>query len=139
MNAAILEIARQFAPPPTNLQIGRIEDDYGKTEHAALFIDHHDPEAVDQEELDYYSDVWFHLDTRSLLFYMYPVLRAVAEGKADQFVDYYFSCFQIWWPVIRKELSDEQVMEVHRALRDLFEQHPDVTDWEELALTGFMD
>lgn len=139
MNPAILEISRQFAPPPTDLQAGRVADDYGKTDHAALFIDHHDPAAVTQEELEYYLDVWYYLDTRSLLFYLYPVLRAVAAGKGDNFADYYFRNVSIWWPLIKKDLSDQQIMEVHRALRDLFEHYPDAIDWEELALTGFMD
>lgn len=114
----------------TSLQAGRVADDYGREENATLEVTTDDPAGVTQEELDFYSDVWPHLDVDSLFFYLFPVLRALAEGKAELFIDPYFNSLATWWPIIHEWLTEPEIREVRRALRLLYEHGDSQADWD---------
>lgn len=83
-----MKLSMRHAPPLIDLaHAARM--DWSRTGGTALETSHLVPGDVTNVDFDYYSDVFSFMDTKSLLFYLEPLVRCYADDRDLEAIDYY--------------------------------------------------
>lgn len=129
MDSDFHRIASRFAPPRINLRDGRILDDYGRDDCAAIPITHTSVDDVLEIELQYYQDVFTFLEAPDLLFYSFAILQKCKTSVDPHYLSSFFYAMDYRWPDVVNIISTEEAIMILEEIHSISVMFPDSIDW----------
>ncbi len=129
-HASVYALSKKYAPPRINLRSAEIMDSYGDETFAAYPINHHAPEDVSKEDLDFYPRVFPFMQFTDLLFYLYPIALEYEKDNGLDCIDSYMYSLDRYFPSESSKMLPAEQQSLQDGLRWIWNAAPlGCADW----------